>query len=155
MDADGHDGCCSVDDLINFAAGLANAFGSDNLMGAGRVEQTTRAGKVGAVIGDGAAVIDGLQEATFGATGDVAGFLADLAPGGAPAGVLVNIASTGMVLHGTGTTLTAFANLSKAASAPNPHGSPGAPDHQTKVDQLVDKAKSEAKPEKQLNKIQK
>jgi len=33
-----------------------------------------------------------------------------------------------------------------AMSTRNPHGSPGAPDHQQKVGELVDKAKGEAKP---------
>jgi RHS repeat-associated protein len=58
-DPDGHD-CC--DDFLNFLGGVANTYGSDNLLGAGRVEQTTTAGRIGAAVGDfGATVTGGLE----------------------------------------------------------------------------------------------
>ena len=49
-DLDGHD----VDfwDVVNFVVGAANAWASDNLLGAGRQQQDTTAGKLGAATGD-------------------------------------------------------------------------------------------------------
>ncbi len=66
-DADGH--CCDPMDVLNFAAGAANAFGSDNLLGAGRVNQTTSAGQLGAAVGDLGAMVQGAAQVVLGTAG--------------------------------------------------------------------------------------
>ena len=62
VDADGH--CC--EDAVDFFGGLLNALGSDNAMGAGRVDQTTTAGQIGASVGDAIATVQGFGEMTLG-----------------------------------------------------------------------------------------
>src|SRR5947207_14015794 len=72
----------------------------------------------------------------------------DATGAGAVVGIPLNVASAGVIVHGAATGTTGVANLGKAviSAFSNPHGSPGAPDYQQKVGELVDKAKSEAKP---------
>jgi hypothetical protein len=86
--------------------------------------------------------------------GEVGGIALDGTGAGAVVGIPVNIVSAGVIAHGATTTAVAGAHLGKALvsafsgnhdSPPNPHGSEGAPDHQVKVGELVNKAKSEAK----------
>ena len=123
-DPDGH--CC--DDLLNFLGGVANAYGSDNLLGAGRVDQTTASGKIGAAVGDFAATAQGAGEALFGGGVEVGGVALDATGVGAVVGVPANVAGAGLMLHGGGTAATGFGNLFKSAMAPKEgeSGGPGA-----------------------------
>jgi len=110
-DPDGH--CC--DDLWTFLGGAANAYGSDNLQGAGRVEQTTTAGKIGAAVGDFGATVQGAGEALFGGGVEVGGVALDATGVGAVAGVPANVAGAGLMLHGGGTATTGVSNLFMSA----------------------------------------
>ena len=113
-DPDGH--CCSIDDVLDFAAGFGNAYGSDNLLGAGRMDQSSTAGRMGAAFGDAAATIQGAGETIIGGGGEVLGVGLDATGAGAVLGVPINVISTGMVVHGTATGLTGGANLIKDAN---------------------------------------
>jgi A nuclease of the HNH/ENDO VII superfamily with conserved LHH len=114
-DLDGHD-WPSWSDVGRFIAGAANAYGSDNLMGAGRMDQTSTAGKLGAAFGDGAATIQGVGETLLGATGEVAGLALDATGVGAIGGIPLNIASAGLMVHGGSTALQGGVHLAKDAS---------------------------------------
>jgi len=114
-DPDGHD-WPSWSDVGNFITGAANAYGSDNLLGAGRMDQGTSAGKLGAAFGDAAATVQGVGETLLGGTGEVAGFLLDATGVGAIAGVPINIASAGLIAHGVTTGVVGGAHLAKDAN---------------------------------------
>ncbi|MET3211296.1 UNVERIFIED_CONTAM: phage baseplate assembly protein gpV [Paenibacillus sp. PvR008] len=58
------------------------------------------AGKTGEVIGDVYSTIAGVGEMMFGSVGEVGGFLLDETVVLSPAGVLVNVASAGIIYHG-------------------------------------------------------
>ncbi|MGP0576971.1 DNA/RNA non-specific endonuclease [Paenibacillus peoriae] len=58
------------------------------------------AGKTGEVIGDVFSTVAGVGEMMFGTAGEVGGFLLDGSVVLSPAGVLVNVASAGMIYHG-------------------------------------------------------
>ncbi len=118
-DPDGH-GCppdCSTgSDVGDFLSGGMNAFGSDNLLGVGRVNMTTTSGRVGQAFGDFAATVQGAGEALFGGGVEVGGVALDATGVGAVAGVPANIAGAGLILHGGATAETGFSNLFKNAS---------------------------------------
>jgi RHS repeat-associated protein len=111
-DSDGH--CCDLSDVVNFIAGAANAYGSDNLLGAGRVNQSTGAGQLGARLGDSAALATGTVEVVLGAGGEVGGVALDATGVGAVVGVPVNVVSAGVIAHGATTDTAAAANLMKS-----------------------------------------
>jgi RHS repeat-associated protein len=130
-DADGHEGCC--DALVNFAVGAFNAWGSDNLLGAGRVDQTTSAGAAGARLGDAIAAVQGVAETIQGAgavLGGGAEALVTSPAAGTGVGVIVPAAGAAAavvgaaeVVHGVATAGTAVTALMKgggpkAANAP-------------------------------------
>jgi RHS repeat-associated protein len=121
-DPDGH--CC--DDVLNFLGGAANAYGSDNLLGAGRVDQSTAAGKIGAAVGDFAATAQGAGEALFGGGVEVGGIALDATGVGAVAGVPANVAGAALMVHGGATAETGFSNLFKSGMAPK-EGETGGP----------------------------
>jgi hypothetical protein len=73
VDKDGHGCPPDCTDEINFITGAANAFGSDNLLGAGRVDQTTSAGQLGAAVGDFAAAVQGGVQVVVGTGGNLVG----------------------------------------------------------------------------------
>jgi RHS repeat-associated protein len=114
-DRDGHD-WPSWTDVLNFTAGAANAYGSDNFLGAGRAEQTTTAGKLGAAVGDGIATVQGVGEMLLGGTGEVAGIVLDATGVGAVAGIPLNVASAGLIAHGGSTAVAGGVHLAKDAS---------------------------------------
>jgi hypothetical protein len=114
-DTDGHD-WPSWSEVGNFVSAAANAYGSDNLLGAGRVEQTTNAGKLGQAFGDGAATVSGVVETLSGAGGEVGGAILDLSGVGAIVGIPVNIVSAGVIAHGVTTGLVAGVHLANDAS---------------------------------------
>ncbi|MBS1813675.1 MAG: RHS repeat-associated core domain-containing protein [Acidobacteria bacterium] len=116
-DADGHE----WRDIVNFVAGAMNAYGSDNLMGAGNVEQTTTAGRLGAMLGHSIAAGQGVGEVILGTGGNIAGAALDTTGIGAAIGVPVNAASTAVTLHGAGTATTAamaMGKLNKSKTGP-------------------------------------
>ena len=112
---------------VNFADGFANAWGSDDLLGAGRQDQNTTAGKIGAGFGDAAATIQGLLETDAGIGGEVGGVALDATGVGALVGVPVNILSAGLIAHGIATSLTGVSHLAMAAAQNTPHGADGTP----------------------------
>jgi hypothetical protein len=116
VNKDGH--CCDPSDLLNFAAGFGNAFGSDNLAGAGRMDQTTAAGRLGASSGDLTAAFQGAGETVVGTGGEIAGLALDATGAGALNGVPTNVVSAGVIAQGATTATTATLNLMKAADAP-------------------------------------
>jgi RHS repeat-associated protein len=97
-DPDGH--CCDLSDVVDFVAGAANSYGSDNLLGAGRVDQTTASGRLGAAVGDLGATISGGLEVVGGLGGEVGGLALDATGVGAVVGVPANIVSAGVIAHG-------------------------------------------------------
>ncbi|WP_231887502.1 DNA/RNA non-specific endonuclease, partial [Paenibacillus jamilae] len=68
------------------------------------------AGKSGEVIGDVFSTIAGVGEMMFGMGGELGGFLLDSTAVLSPAGVLVNVASAGIVYHGGGMTYHGASN---------------------------------------------
>ena len=111
-DADGH--CCDPMDVLNFAAGAANAFGSDNLLGAGRVNQTTSAGQLGAAVGDLGAMVQGAAQVVLGTGGNIAGVALDATGVGAAVGAPVNVVSTAVTAEGAGAATMGATNLMRA-----------------------------------------
>jgi len=85
VDADGH--CCDFNDVMDFIAGAANAYGSDMLLGAGRVESTSTAGRIGQAVGDAYATYQGTKEFLVGATLEGGGTAADSTGVGAIVGI--------------------------------------------------------------------
>ena len=85
VDSDGH--CCDLEDVGNFIGGAVNAYLSDNVLGAGRQEQGTASGQVGAFVGDAVATLQGAQEIVTGGGAALGG--------GIEAGVTSPAAATG------------------------------------------------------------
>jgi RHS repeat-associated protein len=114
-DLDGHDDCCSFWQVVNFLAGAANAYGSDNLAGAGRQQQTTTEGKIGAAAGDTVAAVQGVVEVVAGGGGEAGGVALDATGVGAVVGVPLNVASAVVIAHGATTATEGVAHLGAAA----------------------------------------
>ena len=122
-DPDGHEGCC--DGLGSFVAGALNAWGSDNLLGAGRVDQTSSAGMAGARLGDAAAAVQGVAEMVQGAAAVIGGGAEAILTSPASAtGVGVLLPAAGGVavvvgaaeaVHGTATAGTAISAMMKSS----------------------------------------
>ena len=121
-DPDGH--CCSLDDMVNFVGGLTNAYGSDNLAGAGRQEQTTGAGRKGQVVGDFIAGVQGDVEVLLGAGGEIAGTALDTTGVGALVGVPANVLSAGLIAHGGTTAAEGGGHLLKSSVENNSGNAP-------------------------------
>ena len=114
-----------LQDAAEFTGGFFNALGSDQVLGAGRRDQPTLAGKVGATFGDATATIQGLFESTQGGGaigagigGEAVGIGLDATGVGIPFGVPVGavsagliVAGSGLAVHGTATGLTGAAHL--------------------------------------------
>jgi RHS repeat-associated protein len=114
VDADGHD-CCDFWQVVNFLAGAANAYGGDNLAGAGRQQQTTTEGKIGAAVGDTVAAVQGVVEVVAGTGGEAGGVALDATGAGAVVGVPLNVASAVVIAHGATTATEGVAHLGAAA----------------------------------------
>jgi RHS repeat-associated protein len=114
-DPDGHE-WPSWSDVGHFVLGAMNAYGSDGLAGAGRADQTTTAGKLGAAVGDGAATLEGVGETILGAGGEVLGVSLDLTGAGALVGVPINLASAGVIAHGATTAVVGGVHLAQDAN---------------------------------------
>src|SRR6185437_15401732 len=117
-DLDGHD-CCDIWDVIDFVGGFINAYSSDNLAGAGRVQQDSTAGQSGAAAGDAVATVQGGLEMAGGAGGEIGGLALDSTGALAFIGIPANVASAGLIAHGAVTAGTGAENLVKdAVNAP-------------------------------------
>ena len=114
MDADGH--CCSFGEVMDFLGSAVNAYASDNLLGAGRMESGTRVGQLGSAVGDAVATLHGVTETMLGATGEAGGFVLDATGVGAVIGVPANVVSAGVMMHGSSTAINGIVHLSKSAS---------------------------------------
>jgi RHS repeat-associated protein len=116
-DLDGH-GCppdCSTgNNVVDFFLGAANAFSSDNLLGAGRVNQTSSGGQLGQALGDAAATLQGAAQVVVGTGGNIAGVALDATGIGAAVGVPVNVVSTAVTVEGAGAATMGAVNLMKA-----------------------------------------
>jgi RHS repeat-associated protein len=143
-DPDGHCPPCDGD-FWDFVGGVVNAYGSDNLLGAGRVDQSTTSGRVGAAVGDFAATVQGGAETLFGGGVEVGGVALDATGVGAVVGVPANVAGAGLMLHGGSTAEQGLSNLFKSAMSPKEGeiGGPGA------GKDFPDKTKQEAVAENQ------
>ena len=127
-DPAGHAGCppdCSTDNnLVDFFLGAANAFSSDNLAGAGRVNQTSAGGQLGVQLGDVGAMVQGAAQVVLGTGGNIAGVALDATGVGAVVGVPVNVVSTAVTVEGAGAATMGAVNLMKA-SGPKAANAPG------------------------------
>ena len=127
-DPDGHAGCppdCSTgNNVVDFFLGAANAFSSDNLAGAGRVNQTSAGGQLGAQLGDVGAMVQGAAQVVLGTGGNIAGVALDATGVGAAVGVPVNVVSTAVTVEGAGAATMGAVNLMKA-SGPKAANAPG------------------------------
>ena len=111
-DLDGH---TDVWDVVNFVVGAVNAFASDTVGGAGRQQQDTTAGKLGAAAGDAGATIFGGTEAVAGVGGVGTGVALTSTGEGAIVGVPLTVVSAAATAQGTVTATTGAANLGAAA----------------------------------------
>jgi len=159
VDADGH--WPSLSDAVNFVGGALNAYASDIAFGAGRAEQPTSSGTLGAALGDTVAAIHGAIETMAGAGGNIGGLMLDATGPGAAIGVPANVASTAAMVHGATTAGIAVTHLAvsavgpkKAASAPgvtsggqstDEHGNKVGPSGRNQVDQVNSSTKKGAK----------
>ncbi|MDE1156354.1 MAG: HNH endonuclease [Acidobacteriaceae bacterium] len=116
-DLDGH-GCppdCSTgNQVLDFIGGVANAFGSDNLMGAGRVNIPSAGGQYGQALGDGLALAQGAGQVVLGTVGNIGGLVLDATGVGAAIGVPANVVSTAVTVDGAAVATTAGVAMAKA-----------------------------------------
>jgi hypothetical protein len=113
-------------DIWDTISGAANAFASDNLVGAGRASGGNSDFQAGQHIGDFAASVGGLVEAGTGASGEAIGIALDATGVGAVVGVPVNVASAGLIAHGVTTAIVGTVHMSESAGGPKA-GSSGGP----------------------------
>jgi RHS repeat-associated protein len=119
VDPDGRD----TWDLIS---GVANAIGSDNLIGAGRVSGGNYDFQAGQDIGDFVASVGGLVEAGAGTSIGAVGVAFDATGFGAIVGVPANVAGATMIVHGATTAVVGTIHMSESAGGPKA-GSSGGP----------------------------
>ena len=111
---------------FEFGAGVANAWASNNLGGAGRLGNGTSNFQAGQVVGDVISVLQGAAETAAGGAAVVAGGASLALTGGlsAPAsGVAIVVGSAGVV-HGASVLSTAYKNLTgeNSSSSSKTHG---------------------------------
>jgi RHS repeat-associated protein len=121
IDPDGH--CCSFSEVMDFVAGAANAYGSDMAFGAGRLDGSSNASRLGAAVGDAVATVQGTSELLAGVGGEGAGLLLDATGIGAIVGIPANVASAGAIVHGGSTAINGIVHLAKNASESSEKGS--------------------------------
>jgi hypothetical protein len=100
-------------DAWDVVLGAVNSFGSNLVLGAGRVESDNPDYQLGQTLGDAASTVVGALETTLGAGGEVGGVALDLTGIGAVAGVPLNVASAGVMAHGASVTYMGASNLGK------------------------------------------
>ncbi|MCI0403172.1 MAG: hypothetical protein L0212_06570, partial [Acidobacteria bacterium] len=135
-------------DAWDFLLGAANAFGSNFLAGAGRLEGGNSDFQSGQALGDAASIAGGAVEFALGAGLEIGGLALDATGVGAVVGVPAN--AVGAVAIAQGATAMASGSYQLSKSVSNPYGSKGKPDHQRAVERVVNKAKAEAKPGEQV-----
>ena len=96
-------------------SGFVNAFGSDNLLGAGRVDGPNDDYKAGQHAGDFAASVTGLIEVGLGGSGGAGSAVVSMTGVGALVGAPAAVVSGTVVVHGGATTLIATAHMMSAA----------------------------------------
>ena len=102
-------------DAVDFVSGLANAFGSDMLLGAGRQEPINRDFAAGQAVGDALAVVVGTAEAALGLGGSAFGLGLSATGAGALVGAPAAAVSAATVVQGVGGATTGASNLVKFA----------------------------------------
>ena len=103
------------EDWRDALAGALNAFGSDNLLGAGRASGGNSDFRTGQAVGDAVATVQGTVETLVGIGGEVGGTLLDFTGVGALVGVPTQVVSAGAILQGGSTAAIAGGNLANAA----------------------------------------
>lgn len=103
-------------DVIDFISGGINAYASDNLAGAGRQEQESTAGRLGAATGDLVATVQGAEEATAGGAGVAGGVSLSATGEGALVGVPLAVVSAPVAAHGVVTATEGAAHLGADAA---------------------------------------
>ena len=148
-DPDGHAGCppdcgSSGNQVADFVVGLANAWGSDNVLGAGRMNIPTTGGRLGSGVGDAIATAQGAGEVVLGTLGNIGGLALDATGVGALVGVPANVVSTAVTIDGAAVATTAVVAMAKG-SYTNTHESgmtydgKGGPDRAAKSGARVEK----------------
>ena len=84
----------------NAVAGFSNAFSSNMLLGAGRVDLDDDDYELGQLGGDVASALAGGEEMIGGMAGDIVGGLLDATGAGAVVGIPVNVVATAVAAHG-------------------------------------------------------
>jgi RHS repeat-associated protein len=116
-DLDGHD-CCDIWDAVNFVLGALNAYGSDNLAGAGRQSQGTTAGNLGQAVGDTVATIEGVEKMGAGGTMVAASIPEDATGVGVAIGVPQAAAGSALATQGAVEGSQGLGNLIKDVTSP-------------------------------------
>jgi RHS repeat-associated protein len=92
-------------DFFVFGSGVANAFGSNGLLGLGRQRRDDDTYQFGQLVGDGASMVLGYVEVGAGVSGEVGGLVLDVTGVGAAVGIPVQIVSGALIAHGATTTV--------------------------------------------------
>ena len=108
-DPDGH--CCSLGQIGDFIAGVANAVHSNATLGANRVNGGSTAFKNGQVVGDGLSLVMGTVETASGVQVAAGGVAACTSGAGCVVGGGAVVAGTTVAAHGIGTSATALTHL--------------------------------------------
>jgi RHS repeat-associated protein len=122
-------------DIWDTLKGAANAVISDFSLGTNRNTGGNSDFKTGQAIGDAVATVGGALETALGSSGEALGVVLDATGVGAVLGVPLNVAAAGVIAHGATTAVISGVNLTVDATAPNPYGTKGAPDHQQTADE--------------------
>jgi RHS repeat-associated protein len=103
------------EDWKDVASGFMNAFNTNQVLGIGRTQDGNSDFKTGQAFGDAVSTLQGVAEMIVGGGGEVGGLALDATGVGAVAGVPLNIASAGVIVHGTAVAGTGLKNLTNAA----------------------------------------
>ncbi len=119
-------------------AGAFNAFGSDNLFGAGRATGGNSDFRTGQAIGDAVATVQGTVETLAGIGGEVGGTLLDLTGVGALIGVPAQVVSAGAIVQGSSAAVFGAKNLGNAALSSMQDNAPTSSGGKSKPEQIAD-----------------
>ncbi|HEU0124238.1 MAG TPA: RHS repeat-associated core domain-containing protein, partial [Bryobacteraceae bacterium] len=89
------------EDWKDVASGFFNAFNTNQMMGIGRTEGGNSDFRTGQAFGDAVSTIQGVAEMIVGTGGEVGGIALDSTVVGATLGIPLNVASAGVIVHGT------------------------------------------------------
>ena len=99
------------EDWKDVASGFMNAFNTNQVLGIGRTGGGNGDFRTGQAFGDAASTLQGVAEMLIGGGGEAGGIALDATGVGAIAGVPLNIASAGVIVHGTAVAGTGLGNL--------------------------------------------